>query len=73
MGAERAFARGLALHARAPQAAHIRLIRDGDRVAETSGSELHHSIELPGVYRVEVHLHGRPWIFSNPVYIRAYS
>jgi hypothetical protein len=73
MGGERRFTPGLTLHARTPQPADIRLIRDGEAIAETTAAELHHSIELPGVYRVEVNLRGRPWIFSNPVYLRAYS
>jgi hypothetical protein len=71
MGAERAFAAGLTLHARTPQTARIRLLRNGELVAETTASELRHSIELPGVYRVEAMLRGKPWIFSNPVYFRA--
>jgi hypothetical protein len=71
MGAERAFAPGTTLHARTPQPAHMRLLRDGQLVAETTAAELHHSIELHGVYRIEAYLRGRPWIFSNPVYIRA--
>jgi methylmalonyl-CoA mutase cobalamin-binding subunit len=71
MGAERAFAPGMTLHARTPQPAQIRLLRDGELVTETTASELHHSIELHGVYRIEAFLHGRAWIFSNPVYIRA--
>ena len=25
----------------------------------------------PGVYRVEATRHEKPWIFSNPIYIRA--
>jgi methylmalonyl-CoA mutase cobalamin-binding subunit len=73
MGAARTFEPGIALHARTPRAAHIRLLRNGDLVAETTASQLDHSIELHGVYRVEAHLHGRPWILSNPVYLRAYS
>jgi len=39
--------------------------------AEANASELNHSIELSGVYRAEVFLHERPWIYSNPVYIRS--
>ena len=73
MGEEMPFEQGFALHVRTPQEADITLLRDGETVAAATSSELHHSIELPGVYRVEVSLHGRPWIFSNPVYLRAYS
>jgi hypothetical protein len=73
MGEEVAFEAGLTLQAWTPQPAQIRLIRDGEPLAEISGSELAHPIELPGVYRVEVSLRDRPWIYSNPVYIRPYS
>jgi hypothetical protein len=73
MGEELPFEPGITLQARTPQPAQIRLLRDGDLVAETSASELHHSIELHGVYRVEAYLRGRPWIFSNPAYVRTYS
>jgi hypothetical protein len=73
MGGEAAFAGGMSLHIRLPESAHIRLLRDGATCAETTASELDHPIELHGAYRVEVVLDGRPWIFSNPVYLRAYS
>jgi hypothetical protein len=73
MGEELPFEAGMNLVARTPQAAQIRLLRDGQPIAEATASELHHSIELPGVYRVEAKLHGRPWIFSNPAYFRTYS
>jgi hypothetical protein len=73
MGGEHEFAPGISLHARTPRPARLRLLRDGEPVAEADGSELHHSIELHGVYRLEASLGGRPWIYSNPVYLRAYS
>jgi hypothetical protein len=73
MGEEIAFEPGLELLIRTPRPAHIRLLRNGEIVAEAASSEVRHSIELPGVYRSEVVLSGRAWIFSNPVYIRAYS
>jgi methylmalonyl-CoA mutase cobalamin-binding subunit len=70
MGAERAFEPGWTAHARLPRAAHIRLLRDGELVAEAHSHELHHPIELPGVHRLEVTLGGRAWIVSNPLYFR---
>jgi hypothetical protein len=73
MGGERAFTEGMALHVRLPQPAHIRLLRNGQMCAEADASEIRHSIELHGVYRVEVVLREKPWIYSNPVYLRAYS
>jgi len=63
----------MTLCARTPQAAQIRLLRDGQVVAVAESSELSHSIELPGVYRVEASLDAKAWIYSNPVYLRTYS
>jgi hypothetical protein len=52
----------------------IRLIRNGELFRETVGLELTCGIDEPGIYRVEVYLRKalkyRPWIFSNPVYVR---
>jgi hypothetical protein len=70
MGGETAYRRGVTLHARIPQAAKLRLLRDGEIVATTHSNELHHPIEGHGVHRLEVMLEDRPWIYSNPVYIR---
>jgi hypothetical protein len=62
------------LRARTPGPARIVIVRDGEPVAETRGSELEHWTEKPGVYRVEAYLekHGRErtWVLSNPVYVR---
>jgi hypothetical protein len=71
MGAERAFEPGWTAHARLPRPAHIRLLRDGGLVAEDHAAELHHPIERYGVHRIEASLGGRPWIVSNPLYVRA--
>ncbi|HET9024149.1 MAG TPA: CehA/McbA family metallohydrolase [Burkholderiaceae bacterium] len=73
MGAEIALEPGAELRVRTPQRAHIRLLRDGEIAAEADSDSLTHPIELHGVYRAEVALRGRAWIFSNPVYVRAYS
>ncbi len=58
-----------------PLEAHLRLIRSGELVAEAPGRRLEICAkELPpssgkrDVYRAEVHLEGRPWVFSNPIY-----
>ena len=55
------------VHARVPQPADIRLLRDGVEVARTAGAELDHAATGAGAYRVEVRLGGRVWILSNPV------
>jgi hypothetical protein len=28
------------------------------------------AVEAPGVYRVEAWLGDRPWVFTNPIYLR---
>lgn len=70
MGEELPFEPGIELHLRTPREADIRLLLNGETVAQTTSSALHHPVELPGVYRVEARLGGRPWIYSNPVYLR---
>jgi hypothetical protein len=72
---EEAQAGAYRLHVRAPQAAKLRLVRNGAEVAGGSGIDtLEHEVTEPGVYRVEAYLnaHGRErtWILSNPIYLR---
>jgi hypothetical protein len=62
------------LRAEVPRRARLKLVRDGEAIADTEGQALEHWTEAPGVYRVEAHLtaHGRErtWILSNPIYVR---
>jgi hypothetical protein len=58
-----------------PQQGEIRLIRDGTLLQNTRGREVSWSVGEKGVYRVEAYLKvpffgRRPWIFSNPIYLR---
>ena len=69
MGEERA-AGERTLHARVPRPALLRLLRDGELVAETRGAALDVEVKPAGAYRVEARLGGRVWILSNPVYLR---
>jgi hypothetical protein len=59
----------------------VRVLRDGEVLHEAAGhAPLRLAVPGPGVYRVEVDLRqslfplsttrGRPWIFSNPIYVR---
>lgn len=50
--------------------AEMRLLRDGAPCACAEGRALEHEDRRPGVYRFEVRLGGRPWIFTNPFYLR---
>jgi hypothetical protein len=53
-----------------PKTACMILMRDGTPCFESEASQWSFKTNLPGVYRVEVWRRGRPWIFSNPIYIR---
>lgn len=59
---------------RCPAAGVIRLLCNGQVVAQVVGQELDYMAIEPGVYRVEVYrfyrLANRGWIFSNPIYVR---
>ncbi|MEW6356577.1 MAG: hypothetical protein AB1696_09640 [Planctomycetota bacterium] len=70
MGEETAFCDELTLHAASPATATIRLLRDGAEAAALVGTTLRHKPTEAGVYRVEVLWKTRPWIFSNPIYLR---
>ena len=53
----------------------LTLLRDGVPIRREEGRLLRHGVDRPGVYRVEVSLRvvdrWRPWIFANPIYVRA--
>jgi len=70
MGDELLWREGLDLEVHAPQSAHIRILRDGQEVKIARGAHCLLRLDGPGVYRVELRLDGRPWIFSNPIYVR---
>ncbi|HEY2953279.1 MAG TPA: alpha/beta hydrolase fold domain-containing protein [Verrucomicrobiae bacterium] len=57
-----------------PLAAHLKLFRNGVFVSESSGTNLTHEAKETGAYRLEAWLkvdgEERPWIYSNPVYVR---
>jgi len=53
------------LRARVPREAEISLIHNGRPLAAASGLCAEFPAGSPGVYRVEVRLDRRPWIFSN--------
>lgn len=48
----------------------LRLLKDGQPIAETRDCDLQAVDQGPGVYRVEAWKNGRGWIFSNPIYLR---
>ncbi|MSS72297.1 MAG: histidinol-phosphatase [Candidatus Latescibacteria bacterium] len=70
MGDEAAFLHDLDLVVESPVPAAFRLIRDGLQQGEGAGRRHVFRTEGPGVYRAEARLDGRPWIFTNPIYLR---
>jgi hypothetical protein len=74
MGDEVKLAPGGKLVAQFPVTCHIRLLSGGRPIAERWGDRLEHQVTMPGVYRVEGWLEvggeERPWLFTNPIYVR---
>ncbi len=63
------------IETRLPRPGRIFLIRDGRVIKEEHRrSALQWDLDLPGVYRVEAHQfvggRWRPWIFSNPIWVK---
>jgi hypothetical protein len=75
MGSEVPYAADLRLKAEAPLEGTIKLVRDGEVVLQQDTSAIDVPLDKPGNYRVEVWqtLAGepRPWILTNPIYVRA--
>ncbi|MBM3216108.1 hypothetical protein FJZ36_14470 [Candidatus Poribacteria bacterium] len=71
MGDELPLEPGISVYASVPEPAHISLIRFGNVVAEADDKRLSYAVTGAGVYRVEVRRRFRPWIYSNPIYVRA--
>jgi hypothetical protein len=75
LGDEVKLAVGLTLTAALPLPAYVRLLRHGREVATAEGTAaFEYAVTAAGAYRLEawLKLDGelRPWIFSNPVYVR---
>jgi acetyl esterase/lipase len=55
--------------------ARLKLLRDGEMVAEASSASLNFAVKEPGAYRLEAWLdidgEQRPWIYANPIYVAA--
>lgn len=70
VGSELPFAPGIRLHVHAPQPCTLAILNRGEVVATTGGTNLTHIPATPGEYRAAAHIDGRPWIFTNHVYVR---
>ena len=69
-GTEISWHKGMYLHASLPFAGNMILIGDGRPVYTVSGKSLKYELPQPGVYRLEVSIGKKPWIYTNPIYVR---
>jgi hypothetical protein len=58
----------LTLHASVAIDAELQIIQNG-RVLIRGLRQLHTTIDTPGIYRLEGYRRGRPWLYSNPIYV----
>ena len=71
MGDEARFEGPVELEVRLPAEAHLTVLRDGRPVQTRLAPHCVFPADSPGVYRVEASRDGRPWIFTNPIYLRS--
>lgn len=70
-GEEAAYCPGWRLVATSPVVADLTALRDGRPVASEDACQgLELPVDAPGVYRVEGRIKGKPWVFTNPIYLR---
>lgn len=74
MGDEVSLRPGLKIMAETPTACSLKLLRNGEEVKRVEGRSIDLEVKETGVYRVEAWLEAggemRPWIYSNPIYVR---
>lgn len=74
MGDEGRFEPGGRIDVESPLPGRIRVLRGGVEVARSEGNRLRMPVTVAGVYRAEIWLEiggeWRPWIYSNPIYLR---
>lgn len=56
-----------------PEKGRVKIIVDGSQLLEQENEFIRHKIENPGVYRIEVFQEDKPWIYSNPVWVKVRS
>jgi hypothetical protein len=52
-----------------PAAGEIRIIKDGQVLDIQRNVTAKYKLDNPGFYRLEVYRKGKPWIFSNPIWV----
>jgi len=69
MGDRVTFEKGLELYGYLPAPGEMVLLRDGQQVGLWQGQEAKYAVAHPGVYRLEASRKGKPWLYSNPIYV----
>jgi len=54
----------------APVGCFFRIIRNGRIIVEKTGKSIEVGVRIPGAYRVEARLDGRPWVYTNPIWLK---
>ena len=70
MGEILSYGKKINLEVKLPEKGEIHLIHNGELRKSFSGRELNWEVKEKGTYRIEVYLKNKPWIFSNPIYIK---
>jgi hypothetical protein len=64
----------LKLSAATPLKCSMKLVRNGEELKRANTDRLDFDVKMSGVYRIEAWLEvdgeQRPWIYSNPIYVR---
>jgi len=69
MGETISFSSSLRGEVRLPERAEIHVLKDGAEWRREEALFFRFPITEAWVYRVEVYKGGKPWIFSNPIYV----
>ena len=74
MGDEVSMKPGLEIKAETPAVCTLKLFRNGEEIKRVEGRSIDLKLKEAGTYRVEAWLEAggemRPWIYSNPIYVR---
>ena len=69
MGDSVKWRKGLKLYAYLPSPGNLVLFKDGKAAAKERGQQIWFEVSGPGIYRIEANRDGKPWIYSNPIYV----
>ncbi|MDA0709520.1 MAG: CehA/McbA family metallohydrolase [bacterium] len=71
MGDTACFRSPLSIDVQLPREADLKFLWNGQTIATVRTRQHTFPVEKPGVYRAEARLQGSPWIYTNPIYLRA--